>query len=270
MTIRQLFALSTGNKTGPLRLSTLRSAYKITGSMSLRSLFSKVEAGEIVLWVSIRDISLLTSAVNPSELASQWNTATPSKATLLALFQLLSSVGASIVYLSGDWRTVGIRGNMGSLTALASLRVVYQTNAEGASQGGITTQGTPEGAWGFILTGAGAVAGGVIAAGSALSVPAGADATAQAGGCLILLGAGALAAIGVTGVGYGIYDLVTSDTSQNVPESVDAGAPAQVGQAPDGVDPNNPPDTPYDAGLLPDNPPDNNGGGGEDGDGDSG
>lgn len=251
MTTLQLFAISTGNNVGPFQLSTLRSAYKITGTFSLRSLINKVDASTVILWVAVRDFSILNSAANPSQLASQWNTAQPSKATLVGLSQLLGSVGASIVYLSPDWRMLGIRGNTAALGTLGSLRLEYRT----APESGAIHVETPEGGWALVGAGATAVLTGTGQIGGYLMAPAATAGAADIGGTIVLGTAAGLIGIGIALGAYGIYDLATSDTSQNVPDAVDGGIPAQIGAAPEGVDPNNPPDTAVDAGSLPDAPP---------------
>jgi hypothetical protein len=250
MNIFQLFAVSTANTTGPWKISSLRTQYKIQGPLSLRLLVNKVQLATNILWVQVRDPSILLSAKTPPELASQWNTTAPSKSTLVQLSQTLASVGAAMVFVSSDWRTVGIRGTFGSLAALGSLRVEFRV----AQAAGLHPL-TPEGGWGLVGAGGVALFSGTAVAGAFMVLPAVSAAATDIGGVLMLGSAGALIAIGVGLTAYGIYDLATSDTSQNVPDNVDAGVPAQIGQTPNGVDPNNLPDTAIDAGTLPDAPP---------------
>jgi hypothetical protein len=59
-----------------------------------------------------------TSATNFDELRTVWNSSAPSKATLNALEGELGRAGASIVYISRDWRTVGIYGTLRSLATI--------------------------------------------------------------------------------------------------------------------------------------------------------
>lgn len=199
-----------------------------------------MEAGTVLLWVAVRDLSILKPGQTWSQLAAQWKTAQPSKATLGGLSKLLASVGASIVYVSSDWRIIGIRGNIGSLSGLGSVRIQSPAGDVGLIGGGVVAVGGGASSIGFYL----------------LSPAATTGAGLGAGDILVLGGSGAAIAAGFFMAGYGIWDLATSDTSQNVPDAVDGGIPAQVGPTPDGVDSSNLPDAPVDAGTLPDNPPD--------------
>ncbi len=238
LTVAQLAAIST-RKPPPWNLADLRKIYNIQGSLSLRSLINKVQEGNAVFYLQFRDFSLLNSVRDLDDLRAKWNSSIPSKATLVQISAILSTVGASIVFADMRVGTIAVAGTFGSLAGLQVFRVDSQT-IDGVAH--IAEGGIAVGTSGLGLV---TLAGGVSAGeGATLLLVAGVGFSG-----LILIG-------GVFLIGLGIYELATAgDISPAPAPDADAGVPTQFGPVPKGVDPEDPPDTPIDINSVPDTPP---------------
>jgi hypothetical protein len=232
LTIKQLAAISVGSSLPPWHLGQLRRIYNQT-PLSLRSLLTKVGAGDAIFYLNIRDLPILRSVTTLDQLKSAWRSSQPSKATIAGLSELLNSVGVRIAFVSEDFRTVGVRGPFESISALQAVKIDSNETVSGISH---------------VAEGSAAAAAG----GSAFLIAAGAEeitflvvGTAAFG--VIALGAGLVL------IGIGVYEIVDADTTPQPPD-IDAGAPSQYGSPPAGVDPSNPPDAGIDVNGLPDQP----------------
>src|SRR5580658_3805560 len=126
LTLSQLIALSTRSSAPPFRFSALRGIYNV-GELSAKTLIEQLEATQAFFFTTVRDVALLISAGSYANAQAQWPGSQPSKQTLEELAGILGSVGASLVYLSKDWRTVGMAGPIGGLAELKAVSIHDQT-----------------------------------------------------------------------------------------------------------------------------------------------
>lgn len=176
LTIQQLVAIETQSSVLPLHVGSLHKKFG-PGPLSLSSIIKQVEAKKAVLFVQVRDPSVFNGVTNLEQLQVAWKKSTPSKATLTQLSQILSSRGASIIYLSKDQQTVGIAGTTGSLAGFQVIALTYANVVKGL---------------GDIAQGVMGLGGGLLAIGAYTSAPVlifvGADLVGFGAGMLFGLG----------------------------------------------------------------------------------
>ena len=107
----------------------------------------------------MRGLELLEGVSTVAGLKGKWAAAVPSRATLIALNKTLNSAGATIVYISFDWRTVGIYGSFASLVNISGKSVADPLLTEVA---GVNTDFLPNAGNGVLVIGAGTAASGLI------------------------------------------------------------------------------------------------------------
>jgi len=232
LTIPELAAICLGPNKSPWPLKDLLSLYKVK-TLSLRSLVTKVSEAKAIYYVEVRDLELLKGVSTVSGLKGKWAAAVPSRATLIAFNKILNSAGATIVYISFDWRTVGIYGSFASIVNISGKSVGDPLLTEVATD----TKFISNAANGLLVLGAGTAGSGLI--------------PEPASPVLIGVGAGIFAAGALLKLGLALF---SSDDSATPPGS-DPGTPTQSGQPPAGVDPGDPPTAPIDPASLPDSPP---------------
>ena len=232
LTIPELAAICLGPNKSPWPLKDLLGLYKVK-TLSLRSLVEKVSEAKAIYYVQVRDLELLEGVSTVAGLKGKWAAAVPSRATLIALNKTLNSAGATIVYISFDWRTVGIYGSFASLVNISGKSVADPLLTEVATD----TNFISNAANGALVLGAGTAASGLI--------------PEPASPVLIGVGAGIFAAGALLKLGLALF---SSDDFATPPGS-DPGTPTQSGQPPAGVDPGDPPTAPVDPASLPDSPP---------------
>lgn len=113
LTAKQALVIATLNRLPPWKVSVLRGWYS-GKPFSLRSAIAAVESRKVWYCVEIRDAAILSTlkanANNPVLLQKIWKRARPSKATLLSFCSLFN-----VVHIAPDWRTVIVKGTVGSL-----------------------------------------------------------------------------------------------------------------------------------------------------------
>jgi hypothetical protein len=240
LSVSQLAAICTRTPKPPWHLKDLATVFTALEArpLSVRNTLDKFAASNILLYVEVRDMSLLEKASNLAELRAAWASSAPSKTTLVQLSRALSNVGASITFVSHDWQTVAIFGNCAKLASLNVLPIIEDDKISALST-----------------------------AGSAL---------ATAGGIIIVVGGTTPASPVAVGVGVGVMIaglglLVLSaaiDTAQSLrssgtpvaaPPASDTGLISIVGDQPTGAESNNPPTIAIDPSSLPSAPEDDPG-----------
>jgi hypothetical protein len=232
ITIPELAAICLGPDKSPWSLKDLLGLYKVK-TLSLQSLVTKVSAAKAIYYIQVRDLELLQGVSTVAALSDKWSAAVPSRDTLIALNKMLTSAGASIVYISFDWRTVGIYGSFASLMSISGKSVTSPLLTEVA---GVDVGFLKDAANGLLVFGAGTAASGFI------PEPA---SPVLIGGGAGLFALGALIKLGVA--------VFADDDSTNPPGVVPL--PTQSGEIPAGVNPADPPTEPIDPASLPDAPP---------------
>ena len=157
LTIPELAAICLGPNKSPWPLKDLLGLYKVK-TLSLRSLVEKVSEAKAIYYVQVRDLELLEGVSTVAGLKGKWAAAVPSRATLIALNKTLNSAGATIVYISFDWRTVGIYGSFASLVNISGKSVADPLLTEVATD----TNFISNAANGALVLGAGTAASGLI------------------------------------------------------------------------------------------------------------
>jgi hypothetical protein len=213
LTVPELAAICLGPNKSPWVLKDLLGLYKVK-TLSLRSLVTKVSEAKAIYYVEVRDLELLKGVSTVADLKGKWAAAVPSRATLIAFNKILNSAGATIVYISSDWRTVGIYGSFASIVNVSGKSVANPLLAEVAVDTGFLQNA----ANGLLVFGAGTAGSGLIPE-PASPVLIGAGAGIFATGALIKLG----------------LALFAPDDPATPPGS-DPGTPTQSGQPPAGVD----------------------------------
>lgn len=232
LTIPELAAICLGPDKSPWSLKDLLGLYKVK-TLSLQSLVTKVSAAKAIYYVQVRDLELLEGVSTVAGLSDKWSAAVPSRDTLIALNKMLNSAGASIVYISFDWRTVGIYGSFASLMSISgkSVTSALLTEVAGVNVGFLKDTGN-----GLLVLGAGTAAAGFI--------------PEPASPAMIGAGAGLFVLGGLIKLGVAVF---ADDDSTNPPGV--APLPTQSGEIPAGVNPADPPTEPIDPASLPDTPP---------------
>jgi hypothetical protein len=232
ITVPELAAICLGPDKSPWRLKDLLPLYK-EKTLSLRSLVAKVSDAKAIYYVEVRDLALMKGVSSLADLKTQWPDAAPSRDTLVALDRLLKSAGATMVYISQDWRTIGIYGTFAAMMAISAKSVSSPLLSEVAD---VDVAWLQNAANGCLVQGAGTAAAGLI------PEPA---SPVMIGAGIGIFATGALIKIGIA--------LFANDDSADPPATVPL--PTQSGEVPASVDPNNPPTTPTDPASLPDTPP---------------
>jgi hypothetical protein len=233
LTIPELAAICLGPNKSPWPLKDLLGLYKAK-TLSLRSLVAKVSEAKAIYYVEARDLELLKGVSTVAELKGKWAAAVPSRATLIALNKTLNSSGATIVYISFDWRTVGIYGSFASIVNVSGKSVADPLLAEVA---GVDTGFLRNAGNGLLVIGAGTAASGLI--------------PEPFSPALVGVGAGLFATGALIKLGLALF----APDDPATPPGSDPGTPTQSGQPPAGVDPGDPPTAPVDPASLPDSPP---------------
>jgi hypothetical protein len=232
LTIPELAAICLGPDKSPWPLKDLLRLYKVK-TLSLRSLVTKVSEAKAIYYVEVRDPELLKGVSTVAELKGKWAAAVPSRATLVAFNKILNSVGATIVYISFDWRTVGIYGSFASIVSVSGKSVADPLLTEVAVDTGFLRNAGN----GLLVIGAGTAASGLI--------------PEPFSPALVGVGAGLFATGALIKLGLALF---APDDPATAP-GADPGTPTQSGQPPAGVDPGDPPTAPVDPASLPDSPP---------------
>jgi hypothetical protein len=116
LTARQVISVITRSSIPPWHFSALR--HKDGTRLSLRDTINAISPKKLICFIRLADPTLLNVVNNVSDLRAKFATATPSKATIDRLSQLLTSAGASIKYISQDWRVLGISGTVASFAGV--------------------------------------------------------------------------------------------------------------------------------------------------------
>jgi len=120
LTAKQALKLVTHSVTPPWRISELQSAFKGSSPFSLKLALEGLDQQTCVLFVGVRDASLVKSSATFAELQAKWNSSTPSRNTLVSLQNFLENQGASLNWLSSDWKTAAI---VSPVSGLSDIRV---------------------------------------------------------------------------------------------------------------------------------------------------
>jgi hypothetical protein len=129
LTAVQCLEWVTRSTTPPWRVGQLRVAFKADPrqAFSLRQALTGMQNQKCVLVFGVRDPALIVNSATFADLQANFNSSAPSRSTLVALSNLLSSQGASLNYLSNDWKLVGIVSPLTSLTGIRVLDVTAPT-----------------------------------------------------------------------------------------------------------------------------------------------
>jgi hypothetical protein len=138
LTVKQLMIVMTGKTSPPWSIRELFPLLKIK-ALSLRSILNGVLGAKVVLFVEVRDISILNTVHSYEELVSLWKKSVPTRTTLLGLSKVLSSYGSTIKYLSSDWKRVGISGTVEALSGIPSTRLTTENFRQGFTDIGVGT-----------------------------------------------------------------------------------------------------------------------------------
>jgi hypothetical protein len=128
LTVKQLLAVTTRRSVPPWHARDLREVFKNSpgSSISIRSVINGIQEQKLILFIEIRDLSLMKSAKSLKELQAIWKDATPTLVTLKELADLLGSVGGSIKFLSADRLLAGISGQIEALGKLPTARLTTE------------------------------------------------------------------------------------------------------------------------------------------------
>jgi hypothetical protein len=126
LTAKQLLIITSNRSTAPWRMKDLRNIFAAT-PLSLRSLLDGVGGQQLVLFLEIRDISILTGANTFDDFLTKWKSSAPTKATLAQLAQILATTGASLILSAHSWRSVGIKGPVTSLVGVPTIKINRET-----------------------------------------------------------------------------------------------------------------------------------------------
>ena len=130
LTVVQTMEIATQSSSPPWHVADLLPIFQGTpavgpSGMSLRAVVSRLSAQDATFFVQVRDPAIfpLLATFSPAELREaflvNWPTS-PSKSTLQGLSAAVDRSGAAIVYVSRDWRTVGIRGSIEQLAGVST------------------------------------------------------------------------------------------------------------------------------------------------------
>jgi hypothetical protein len=251
LTIKQFARLWTRRQTPPYNLTGLSKALG-GGSVSLKSFLAKTSAGKAIVFVQLRDPSILQFADDSAQFQKAWSAGYPSQSTLSAFSKEVKSAGAEITYLSPDHRYVGVSGSVASLNSLNGILAQIGEITSGPSASGLAKD---------VITG-GAIAGG----GGGLVIQgvitwATASTAGEAAGLVIFLSGGEVVVGGLIVLGGLTYVVVSILDASNSSQSTlvqpgsnpDAGVPDGTvfgPPAPD-VTPNTQTTTPVDVSTAP-------------------
>jgi hypothetical protein len=261
LTCTQMMRLSTRQPNPPWSIGALRGIFSVepNASFSVRSVISLIEDMKIVLFMSVREVSVVIREVaNVEELISKWNSFPGlSKDMLVHLADILRAQGILIKFVSNDRRVVGITCSNSSLVQIPALHVDDRVldGIKDVAAGAIGVAG------GVGLFGVGVQ---IAAGGAALPPPADAGAL-WLGGSLIAAGFVSAAAGGAyVGVGLGELGVggtpVTPVGNQSAVDGqgnvISGPEGEQIGETPPGVDAGNLANVPnVDVNDLPEAPP---------------
>jgi hypothetical protein len=219
LTASQLVAIATGNSNPPYRLSSLSKLYAMK-PLSLRSVSNLMERQNCYVVCEIRDPAILKGVKTYSQLQDAFlKSGTPSKATLVKFSEILQKEGASIKYLSEDWRRVGIQGTLGgSLAGLHAYLIENPATAPNARDGAGRLQ--PEDLASNLST----ISDGIIAFGGILLAVGLVGVTAGAAVPLIAVVGGGIAGFGAgVKIGIGISGFISDSNSAPLVVSLPSG-----------------------------------------------
>jgi hypothetical protein len=165
-TLKQALAILLATSEPPWSTHSLGAIFQAR-PLSLRKLLKAVDAQKVILFLEIGPISLLNGVSTGAELIGKWSSEKATKQTLDDLLAIFRPLGISIVYVSKDAQTIGIRGTNQSLLQIQALKL-FDPNASpgGQNQSGLgnLAQGLAAGAaGGAALAGSGALVGGAAA-----------------------------------------------------------------------------------------------------------
>jgi hypothetical protein len=122
LTLKQTLAISLRQPGPPWSTSALRSQRK-SKPTSLRSFAKDIGDQQLIIFIDVRSITLLSRVATLEELRAKWNDQKLDQETLDQLARILGSSGASIVYQSKDRKTIGIKGAPSSLGKLGAIQL---------------------------------------------------------------------------------------------------------------------------------------------------
>jgi hypothetical protein len=122
MTVKQLVAITTERAVPPYHANGLRTRFHAK-PLSLRSVINGVGAQNIIVMVSIRDVSILQGLKTFDELRARWGSSAPTRANLLTVLEAVNAAGGSVKSLSRTWQTVALSGNVSSFGGLSTIRL---------------------------------------------------------------------------------------------------------------------------------------------------
>ncbi len=128
LTLNQALAIKTAQLKPPWRASQL-AASGSAGPISLRSLINMVGNRRVLIFVQVRDLSILAHYTTASELSNAWPSLIPNTSDFQASLKVISEIlpaGSSIVYISTDGQTVGISGTFNALSGVVGVGLTQQ------------------------------------------------------------------------------------------------------------------------------------------------
>jgi len=138
LTAKETLKWATHRPTPPWRISELITILKSSRPFSLRQAITGIEKAKCVIFVGVRDFALIQSAATFAQLRATWNSSAPSRNTLISYASFLKAHGASLNFLSKDWKTVAIvsspanlKGIGGSIIVLEADYPDFKTTGEG-------------------------------------------------------------------------------------------------------------------------------------------
>jgi hypothetical protein len=137
LTLRQTLTIATRRSAPPWHAGELLTILKLQGTFSLKSAINKVQAQKVVLFVQIRDSSILESVSTLAELNAIWKSSHPGQNTVSLLSKILAPSGAFIGAISSDGQTVGIAGTTLSLVGVPIKLLVAQATGGIGIAGGM-------------------------------------------------------------------------------------------------------------------------------------
>jgi hypothetical protein len=122
VTVKQVVAIAAGRAAPPYHANGLRTRFHAK-PLSLRSVMNGVGSQNIVVMVSIREVSILQGVKTFDELRAKWRSSAPTRANLLTVLQAVNAAGGSVKSLSRTWQTVALSGNVSSFGGLSTIRL---------------------------------------------------------------------------------------------------------------------------------------------------
>jgi hypothetical protein len=211
LTCKQALKLATRKTEPPWKFGDLPPVFGRTPgqAMSVKVFLNRVEDAKTLLFLEIRDMSIILESNGLGELTAKWETYRgASKATLEQIEAVFGARGGAVTFISPDRRSVAISGGMGNLIQVQGLHITD-----------INWGPTKDIASGMGLVGAGV--------GLAGTLPGPQQIYLLAGGGVLL------GAAGLTYIEAGIYDALTAPSVHTIDEVT------VVGEVPQGVDSGN-------------------------------